>query len=66
MRRCSVTKPAPDGLSDVWRAQAHWAALKETNYQQVPYGFGLLGAIPQLTEEAMHVAVSRGTGASTD
>lgn len=45
-------------LPDIWRAQSYWPAWMEANHQQVLYGFRLQGALPQLTKEAMHVAVS--------
>lgn len=48
----------PDQLSDVWRAQMHWPRYLEANHRQVVSGFRLQGAIPTLTKEAMHVAVS--------
>ena len=48
----------PDQLSDIWRAQMHWPPYLEANHRQGLYGFRLLGAIPTLTKEAMHAAVS--------
>src|SRR5262249_56864083 len=48
----------PDQLSDIWRAQMHWPRYLEANHRQTLYGFRMQGAIPTLTKEAMHVAVS--------
>ena len=48
----------PDQLSDIWRAQMHWPRYLEANHRQGLYGFRLQGAIPTLTKEAMHAAVS--------
>ena len=48
----------PDQLSDSWRAQMHWPRYLEANHRQTLYGFRLQGAIPALTKEAMHAAVS--------
>jgi hypothetical protein len=49
---------APDQLSDIWRAQMHWPRYLEANHRQAMLGFRFQGAIPTLTKEAMHVAVS--------
>ena len=49
---------APDQLSEIWRAQMHWPVYLEANHRQGLYGFRLQGAIPTLTKEAMHAAVS--------
>jgi alkylhydroperoxidase family enzyme len=49
---------APDQASMIWRAQYHWPQLLEANHRQTLYGYRLQGAIPSLTKEAMHVAVS--------
>jgi hypothetical protein len=54
-RRLGTT---PDELSDIWRAQMHWPRYLEVNHRQGMSGFRLLGAIPTLTKEAMHAAVS--------
>jgi alkylhydroperoxidase family enzyme len=54
-RRLGTT---PDELSDIWRAQMHWPRYLEANHRQTLYGFRLQGAIPTLTKEAMHVAIS--------
>jgi alkylhydroperoxidase family enzyme len=49
----------PDQLAEIWRAQFHWPALAEANFQQVRYGFrSTQGALSALAKEAMHVAVS--------
>lgn len=48
----------PEQLSDIWRAQMHWPRYLEANHRQTLYGFRMQGAIPTLTKEAMHVAVS--------
>lgn len=49
---------SPDQLSDIWRAQMHWPRYLEVNHRQAMSGFRLQGAIPTLTKEAMHAAVS--------
>ncbi len=49
---------APDRMSMIWQAQAHWPDHLEANYRQMLYGFRFQGKIPTLTKEAMHVAVS--------
>ena len=49
---------APDKMSPIWQAQAHWPQLLEANHRQMLYGFRFQGQIPTLTKEAMHVAVS--------
>jgi len=49
---------APDELSDIWRAQMSWPRYLEANHRQALYGYRLQGAIPTLTKEAMHAAVS--------
>jgi len=49
---------APDKLSMIWQAQAHWPQLIEANHRQMLYGFRFQGDVPNLTKEAMHVAVS--------
>jgi hypothetical protein len=49
---------APDQLSDIWRAQVHWPRYLEANHRQGMAGFRLQGAVPTLTKEAMHAAVS--------
>ena len=36
----------------------HWPRYLEANHRQTLYGFRLQGAIPALTKEAMHAAVS--------
>jgi hypothetical protein len=54
-RRLGAT---PDTMSDIWRAQMHWPRYLEANHRQTLYGFRLQGAIPTLTKEAMHAAVS--------
>ena len=50
--------PPANRLSDIWRAQMHWPRYLEVNPRQGMSGFRLLGAIPTLTKEAMHAAVS--------
>ncbi len=54
-RRLGAT---PDTMSDIWRAQMHWPRYLEANHRQALYGFRLQGAIPTVTKEAMHAAVS--------
>jgi hypothetical protein len=49
---------APEQMSMIWQAQAHWAAHLEANYRQTLYSFRYQGKIPTLTKEAMHAAVS--------
>ncbi len=48
----------PDQLSDIWRTQMHWPRYLEANHRQTLYGFRPQGALPVLTKEAMHAAVS--------
>lgn len=45
-------------LSDIWLAQAHWPALAEANVNESAQAFMRLGALPELTKQAMHVGVS--------
>ncbi|HXM57437.1 MAG TPA: hypothetical protein VOB72_18715 [Candidatus Dormibacteraeota bacterium] len=47
-----------DRLADIFRAQMHWPAFLEANHEQNLAGFRFQGALPALTKEAMHVAVS--------
>lgn len=49
---------APDELGDIFRAQAHWPSYLEANHAQALYGFRIKGHLPELTKQAMHVAVS--------
>jgi alkylhydroperoxidase family enzyme len=49
---------APDELGEIFRAQAHWPEYLEANHVQTLYGFGIKGELPELTKQAMHVAVS--------
>lgn len=49
---------APEQMSMIWQAQAHWPAHLEANYRQMLFGFRFQGKIPTLTKEAMHAAVS--------
>lgn len=49
---------APDDLGGIFRAQAHWPAYLEANHVQTLYGFRLQGRLPEITKQAMHVAVS--------
>jgi alkylhydroperoxidase family enzyme len=59
IERVTARLGAPlDQLSDIWRAQAHWPALLEANHRQTLYGFKMQGQLPELTKQAMHVAVS--------
>jgi hypothetical protein len=44
--------------SGVFRAQSWWPSLLEANHEQVLYGFRLKGQLPELTKQAMHVAIS--------
>ncbi len=48
----------PDLASLIWRAQYYWPQIVQANHRQMLYGYRLQGTIPQLTKEAMHVAVS--------
>lgn len=47
-----------EGLSEVWKAQAHWPALLEANVRESSAAFMAAGKLPPLTKQAMHVAVS--------
>jgi hypothetical protein len=49
---------APERMSMIWQAQAHWPAHLEANYRQMLFSFRFQGKIPTLTKEAMHAAVS--------
>jgi hypothetical protein len=49
---------APEQMSMIWQAQAHWPAHLEANYRQTLYSFRYQGKILTLTKEAMHAAVS--------
>lgn len=49
---------APEQMSMIWQAQAHWPAHLEANYNQMLYSFRFQGKIPTLTKEAMHTAAS--------
>lgn len=47
-----------EGLSEIWKAQAHWPALLEANVNEAAQAFMQIGRLPMLTKQAMHVAVS--------
>jgi hypothetical protein len=47
-----------EGLSDIWKAQAHWPPLLEANVRESSASFSASGRLPMLTKQAMHVAVS--------
>jgi len=47
-----------DGLSEIWKAQAHWPALVEANLNESVQAFMQIARLPMLTKQAMHVAVS--------
>jgi hypothetical protein len=47
-----------DGLSEIWKAQAHWPALVEANMNESVQAFMQIARLPMLTKQAMHVAVS--------
>jgi alkylhydroperoxidase family enzyme len=47
-----------EGLSEIWKAQAHWPALLEANIRESSAAFMTAGKLPMLTKQAMHVAVS--------
>ncbi len=51
-----------DGLGEIWKAQAHWPALVETNMAESAQAFMQIGRLPALTKQAMHVAVSMANG----
>ena len=51
-----------DGLSEIWKAQAHWPALLEANLVESAQAFMQIGRLPMLTKQAMHVAVSMANG----
>lgn len=46
------------GLSEIWKAQAHWPPLLEANIRESSAAFLGTGTVPVLTKQAMHVAVS--------
>ena len=48
----------PERLSEIWKAQAHWPALLEANLDEAAAAFMQVGRLPELTKQAMHVAVS--------
>lgn len=48
----------PERLSEIWKAQAHWPALVEANVNESVAAFMQVGRLPELTKQAMHVAVS--------
>lgn len=48
----------PDRLSEIWKAQAHWPALLEANLNESVAAFLQTGRLPEITKQAMHVAVS--------
>jgi len=52
----------PDRLSEIWKAQAHWPALLEANLDESVASFMYVGRLPELTKQAMHVAVSMTNG----
>ena len=47
-----------DGLSEIWKAQAHWPALVEANLNESVQAFMQIARLPMLTKQSMHVAVS--------
>jgi hypothetical protein len=47
-----------EGLSEIWKAQAHWPALLEANLAESGEAFLRIARLPMLTKQAMHVAVS--------
>jgi hypothetical protein len=47
-----------DRLSEIWKAQAHWPPLLEANIRESSAAFLGMGRLPELTKQAMHVAVS--------
>lgn len=47
-----------EGLSEVWKAQAHWPPLLEANVRESSAAFMTAGRLPTLTKQAMHVGVS--------
>ena len=51
-----------DGLSEIWKAQAHWPALLEANLAESAQAFLQIARLPMLTKQAMHVAVSMANG----
>ncbi len=51
-----------DGLSEIWKAQAHWPPLLEANIRESSAAFLGQGRVPLLTRQAMHVAVSMANG----
>ncbi len=51
-----------EGLSEIWKAQAHWPALLEANLAESAQAFLQIARLPMLTKQAMHVAVSMANG----
>jgi hypothetical protein len=47
-----------EGLSEIWKAQAHWPALLEANMRESSAAFLSGEKVPVLTKQAMHVGVS--------
>ena len=45
-------------IDGIWGAQAHWPAYAAANHKQSLASYQSQGVLPQLTKEAMHVAVS--------
>jgi hypothetical protein len=47
-----------EGLSEIWKAQAHWPPLLEANIRESSAAFLGGGRVPVPTKQAMHVGVS--------
>ena len=45
-------------IGGIWGAQAHWPAYLAANHKQALASYQFQGVLPQVTKEAMHVAVS--------
>ncbi len=48
--------------SGIYGAQSHWPALLEANLNVAAQTFMRVGQLPELTKQAMHVAVSMSNG----
>ena len=47
-----------EGLSEIWKAQAHWPPLLEVNVRELFAAVLETSKLPMLTKQAMHVGVS--------
>ena len=49
-------------IDGIWGAQAHWLPYAAANHKQSLASYQSQGVLPQLTKEAMHVAISMTNG----